>query len=846
MKISPPVLCAVSLFLGSASAIPADPNDQPQKRASAYFSPPYYPTPKGGWVPEWRASYAKAQALVSQMTLAERVNLTTGTGLFMGRCVGNTGSVPRFGIPSLCLEDSPLGVAHADNITAFPAGITVGATWDKDLMYIRGVALGAEARGKGVNVQLGPSIGPIGRNPWAGRNWESFGADPYLQGIGGYQTVKGMQSNGVIATAKHLIGNEQEQHRLDSRLQPAISSDIDDRTLHELYLWPFAEAVRAGVGSVMIAYNELNDSSCSQNSKLINGILKDELGFQGFVMTDWLAQGDGAIPFIGNSYWAYDLSISILNGSVPLDRLNDMATRIVATWYQFGQDANYPPPNFSSNTRDRTGPLYPAALSLQSGVVNEYVNVQADHYKIVREIGRDAITMLKNDNNALPLSKNAKIRVFGSDAGSNPKGPNSCENRACNIGVLGMGWGSGSVDYPYLIAPIDAIKAIASDVIASLSDTFPRSQTATNDEIALVFLSADSGENQNTVEDNPGDRLSLATWHNGDALVQAAAKTYKNVVVIIHTVGPVTMDAWINLPSVKSVLIAHLPGQEAGNSLTDILFGAYSPSGHLPYTIPKSEAEISVFKPVGAGFNIGQIESPFSEGLYIDYRYYEKMGIEPRFPFGHGLSYTTFAFGNATIKRTAPLTEVPPPPPPKGPTPTYPTNIPPPSEVAWPTKGFNRVWRLIYPYVDNPQNIRVGRYPYPDGYSTVEKPLPLSGGAQGGNPSLWAELFQVSVQITNTGSVPGKVVAQLYLQFPPSIPYDTPRIQLRGFTKTLLSPGQTTTVTLSLTRKDLSVWDVVRQNWVIPGIGGAQGYTVWVGESSKDLRVKCDTVSLVC
>ncbi|KAH0538553.1 hypothetical protein GP486_008769 [Trichoglossum hirsutum] len=149
--------------------------------------------------------------------------------------------------------------------------------------------------------------------------------------------------------------------------------------------------------------------------------------------------GDGAIPFIGESYWAYDLSIAVLNGSVPVDRLNDMVTRIVATWYQLGQDANYPPPNFSSNTRARTGPLYPAALFSPTGVVNEYVNVQADHYKIVREIGRDAITMLKNDNRTLPLSTGAKIRIYGSDAGSNPKGPNDCENRACDIGVLGYG-----------------------------------------------------------------------------------------------------------------------------------------------------------------------------------------------------------------------------------------------------------------------------------------------------------------------------------------------------------------------------------------------------------------------
>jgi beta-glucosidase-like glycosyl hydrolase len=220
------------------------------------------------------------------MTLAEKVNLTTGTGLYMGPCVGNTGSAPRFGIPSLCLQDSALGIADTDSNTAFPAGITVGATFNKDLMYARGLALGAEARGKGVNIQLGPTIGPIGRKPRGGRNWESFGADPVLQAWGGAETIKGMQANGVIATAKHFIGNEQEEYRMDiipHGLMKAISSNIDDRTLHELYAWPFAEAIRAGVGAVMTSYNDVNGSASSQNSAMINGILKDELGFQGLV-----------------------------------------------------------------------------------------------------------------------------------------------------------------------------------------------------------------------------------------------------------------------------------------------------------------------------------------------------------------------------------------------------------------------------------------------------------------------------------------------------------------------------------------------------------------------------------
>lgn len=240
------VLCCSFCFSASAESLP-----------DGYESPSYYPSPKGGWVPEWAEAYDKAHAVVANMTLAEKVNLTTGTGYLMGPCVGQTGSALRFGIPSLCLQDGPLGVRATENNTAFPAAITVGATFDKKLMHDRGVAMGQEFRGKGINVQLGPSVGPLGRKPRGGRNWEGFGSDPSLQGIAAYQTIHGIQSTGVIATVKHFIGNEQEMFRMTNVLQRGYSSNIDDRTLHEMYLWPFAEAVRAGVGSVMTAYNDV-------------------------------------------------------------------------------------------------------------------------------------------------------------------------------------------------------------------------------------------------------------------------------------------------------------------------------------------------------------------------------------------------------------------------------------------------------------------------------------------------------------------------------------------------------------------------------------------------------------
>ncbi|KAL4774413.1 putative beta-glucosidase F [Aspergillus nidulans var. acristatus] len=825
------------------------------------FSPPYYPAPNGGWVSTWAEAYEKAHRIVSNLTLAEKVNLTTGTGIFMGPCAGQTGSVPRLGIPNLCLHDSPLGVRNTDHNTAFPPGITVGATFDKSLMYERGVGLGEEARGKGVNVLLGPSVGPLGRKPRGGRNWEGFGFDPVLQGIGGAETIKGMQSTGLIACIKHFVGNEQEMHRMSSVVTQGYSSNIDDRTLHELYIWPFAEGVRAEVGSVMIAYNDVNKSACSQNSKLINGVLKDELGFQGFVVTDWLAHyggvssalagldmdmpGDGAVPLFGNSYWGPELSRSILNGTVPVERLNDMVTRILATWYKMGQDQDYPLPNFSSNTDDEKGLLYPGAVISPIGVVNQYVNVQGNHNITARAIARDAITLLKNEGDLLPLRRNDSLKVFGTDAGPDPQGLNSCADKGCNRGVLTMGWGSGTSKLPYLITPQEAIANITPTAEFFITDSFPSSVDANDEDIAIVFINSDSGENYITVDGNPGDRKTsgLYAWHNGDELVKAAAEKFSQVVVVIHTVGPIILEEWVDLDSVKAVLIAHLPGQEAGYSLTDVLFGDHSPSGHLPYTIPYQESNY----PSSVGLlqqPFGQIQDYYTEGLYIDYRHFLKEDITPRYPFGHGLSYTTFEFSEPALSVVTPLDSAyPPSRPAKGPTPTYPNTIPAASEAAWPAK-FNRIWRYIYPYLDNPQaDAAVANssktYPYPDGYSTDPQPPPRAGGAEGGNPALWDVAFSVQVTVTNTGRRSGRAVAQLYVELPDSLELDTPSRQLRQFEKTkVLEPGKSETLTMEVTRKDVSVWDVEVQDWKT--VVGGEGVKIHIGESVLDIRTECE------
>lgn len=515
-------------------------------------------------------------------------------------------------------------------------------------------------------------------------------------------------------------------------------------------------------------------------------------------------------------------------------------TRIVATWYKFGQDKDFPLPNFSSYSQNARGLLYPGALFSPIGTINEYVNVQSDHHILARQIARDSITLLKNEDDLLPLDRNRSIKVFGADAGTNPNGINSCSDKGCNKGVLTMGWGSGSSNLPYLITPEDAIRNISQKAEFYITDKFPRNVKAGPDDVAIVFVNADSGENYIIVESNPGDRTvaELKLWHGGDELIEAAANKFSNVVVVVHTVGPILMEKWIDLPSVKSVLFAHLPGQEAGNSVTDILFGEFSPSGHLPYTIPKAESDypdsVSLINQP-----IGQIQDPFSEGLFIDYRHFQKAGIAPRYHFGYGLSYATFKFTEPSLNVVTPLSKYPPARKPKGKTPTYPGSIPPASEVQWP-KTFNRITRYIYPYLDNPTSIKPNPsgYPYPDGYTTKPQPDPRAGGAEGGNHALWDVAFSVSIKVTNTGKKPGRAVAQVYVELPTDDTHPTPKLQLRQFQKTAtLTSGQSEVLKMEITRKDVSIWDTVAQDWKVP----KGNIKVWVGESVGDLKAVCET-----
>lgn len=579
--------------------------------------------------PNWADAYESANADLAKLSLNDKVNIVTGIGWNAGgTCVGNTAAVSSINYPSLCLQDGPLGVRYASSVTAFTPGIQAGATWDRELIRQRGQFMGEEARGCGVHVMLGPAPGALGKIPNGGRNWEGFGADPYLQGIATAETVAGFLAVGVQPTAKHYIVNEQELNR------ETMSSDVDDRSLHELYLWPFADAVHANVAALMCSYNKINGTWACENDRVLNQIAKEELGFKGYVMTDWNAQHstvesavnglDMTMPGSdfngGNVLWGPALSQAVNSGRVPQERVDDMVRRILASWYFYGQDQDFPSVNLDAN-------------------------VQGNHKENVRAVARDGIVLLKNDDAILPLNKPGKIALVGSAAATGNHAENGCADHGCNEGALGMGWGSGTADYTYFVSPEDAIKERAqsdgTEVGTSLTDqTSGVGSAVSGADVAFVFITADSGEGYITVEDNVGDRKTLDPWHNGNQLVQAVAEASDNVVVVVHSVGPIVLDSILSNPSVKAIVWAGLPSQENGNALVDVLYGEVSPSGKLPYTIAKKESDY--------GSRVVQGDDNFSEGLFIDYRHFDAEDIEPQYEFGFGLcKFSCLTFSSA-------------------------------------------------------------------------------------------------------------------------------------------------------------------------------------------------------
>ncbi|SHO79579.1 Uncharacterized protein MSYG_3929 [Malassezia sympodialis ATCC 42132] len=746
------------------------------------FSQPYYPSPNtstNGW---WEHPVKRARAAVQDMSLDDLAALVTGSGYGNGPCVGNIQPIPSIDFPGMCLQDGPTGLRGVDFATAFPPAITVAGTFSTELMRRRGTALGQEFRGKGANVYLGPMVNLM-RAPAAGRNWEGFGADPYLNGEAAYQTVLGVQNERVQATVKHYLANQQEHFRNTG------SSNLDERTERELYLHPFMRAIQAGVVSVMPGYNFVNNSWMSQNSALLNGRLKTELQFQGYTVSDWGAQHSGVASALAGldmtmpggtsccdlnttSFWGQNLTQAVTNGSVPLSRVQDMATRVLAGYYFVRQDEGYPKPNF--NFLDITDPA-----------TNEHVDVMADHDVVSREISTAAIALLKNTNETLPLSKPKKIALIGSDAGPFPLGLNYYpDNIGWPSGALSMGWGSGSTMNPYLVTAYEAIQQRARQDHTAINWSFDdfdyknAQKVANYSDVAMVFVTSLSGEGYGTVpatkpEDtaaNMGDRNNITLWNSGEQLIQQVAAINNNTIVVVHAVGPVLMEEWIEHPNVTAVLWAHLPGSESGSAVANVVYGDYNPSGRLPYTIAKERSDY----PAEVMYNsdMPQPQINFTEGLLIDYRHFDANAIEPRFEFGFGLSYTQFQYAALDVEF-----------------------------VGDDGHNWNHKW---------------GHRIAPDG-------LPAW---------LFETAVRVSFTVRNTGDRDGHEVPQVYLRFPQDSG-EPPKV-LRAFERVWVPRGETVRVNHTLNYYDLSVWSIAHQQWRRP----SGSYEILVGASSRDIRLR--------
>lgn len=539
----------------------------------------------------------------------------------------------------------------------------------------------------------------------------------------------------------------------------------------------------------------------------------------------------------------YVIIIITTSGSVLTCNLQAM--RIMAAYFKVGLTLDEPPINFDSWTTDIFGPLHFAAGENHQQI-NFQVDVRGDHGALIRNIGARSTVLLKNTGNALPLSKPKFLAVVGEDAGPAPYGPNGFSDRGGNgtSGTLAMAWGSGSANFPYLVTPDSALQAQAiadGTIYQSVLDNYAATQIealVTQPAVtAIVFVMADSGEGYINVDGNEGDRKNLTLWNSGDELIKNVSALCNNTIVVIHSVGPTLLSEWYDNPNITAILWAGLPGQESGNSITDILYGKVNPAARSPFTwgpTRESYGTDVLYEP-NNGEDAPQQE--FVEGIFIDYRSFDAHNITPIYEFGFGLSYTTFGYSNLTITNAhageyAPTTGTSAAAPVFG---NFSKDL---SDYLFPNASFPHIWQYIYPYLNTTDGPSASADPSygqtaseflpPNALDGSPQPLLPAGGAPGGNPKLYDVLYTVRATVKNTGSRNGEEVPQLYISLGGP---DDAKIVLRGFERLSIDAGREATFTADVLRRDVSNWDPVKQDWVVT----AYPKTVYVGPSSRNL-----------
>ncbi|MGH9469007.1 MAG: glycoside hydrolase family 3 C-terminal domain-containing protein [Terriglobia bacterium] len=548
----------------------------------------------------------RAGLVIRAMTLDEKIAIVHGT-TYPTPLKAYAGYIPansRLGIPALRLGDGRAGVGDgAKNVTLLPAPIAAAASWDAALLNSYGKVLGEEEWGKGANVALEPTM-DIVRVPEWGRSFETYGEDPYLNGQMAAAEIRGIQSQGPIADANMYLTMNQETDRFHD------NSVVDERTLQEIYLPPFRAAVeQGGVGTFMCAYVKTNGVYSCENPRLLTDLLRGELHFGGWVMSDWSATHstlpsaraglDQEMP--SGRYYGPALKAAVESGQISTANLNEHVRRILVTMFQHGLFDKPQPGNWNSDARSRAHDLFSRSAAEQGAV------------------------LLKNAGGVLPLAGTTSIAVIGAAGGTKP---------------LAEGGGSSHVVAPYVVSPVDGIRQRAGQgtkvSYAGGNDLNQAASLAQAARMAIVFASAPQSEGS--------DRPNLDLPDRQDQLISAIAAANPRTVVVLNTGGAILMP-WIN--HVSAVVEAWYPGQEDGNAIAALLFGDVNPSGKLPLTFPRTNSEVPTNSPQQwPGVNRN---SDYSEKLQVGYRWYDATGARPLFPFGFGLSYTTFRLSNLVV-----------------------------------------------------------------------------------------------------------------------------------------------------------------------------------------------------
>ena len=597
----------------------------------------------------------RVEDALARMTLEEKVGMTTAQSKFSSR------GVPRLGIPEVWHTDGPHGIRPEvlwdewdqagwtnDSCTAFPALINLAATWDKEMSLLYGRSIGEEARYRKKDILLGPGIN-ICRTPLNGRNFEYMGEDPYLAGQMVVPYVKGVQENGVAACVKHYAVNNQEFQRTQS------NSVVDDRTLYEIYLPAFKAAVQEGnAWAIMGSYNLYNGQFNCHNKKLLVDILKGEWGFDGVVVSDWGGCRDdeeavlngldiemgtwtnGLTGAASDGYRNYHMADPYLKGlregTYTTKELDDKVRRILRTIFRTSMR---PEPNYGRF-------------------------VCPEHYQAARDISAAGVVLLKNDNNTLPLNvpEGGKILLVGENV----------------VKKMVVGGGSSNLKTAYEVNPLEGIQNAYGDkaevvwargYVGDTSTSYNAVDTgqdltdnrspevliaeaveAAKDADYVIFV---GGLNKSAHQDNEStDRLQITLPYGQEKVIEALAEVAKNLVVVNISGSAVAMP-WAD--KVGAIVQGWYGGTETGNALADVLTGKVNPSGRLPFSVPfcyedgpiKTERQYPGIKEPGDQY----WQTHYDEGVYVGYRWYDTKEIPVQFPFGHGLSYTTFEYSNA-------------------------------------------------------------------------------------------------------------------------------------------------------------------------------------------------------